>query len=59
AGDTSNNFVALDAKNGTPLWHANLGASVSNAPISYELDGKQLVIIGAGDSLFAFTVNEK
>jgi len=59
AGDTSNNFVALDAKTGNPLWHANLGSSVSNAPISYELDGKQLVIVGAGDSLFAFTVNEK
>jgi alcohol dehydrogenase (cytochrome c) len=59
AGDTSNNFVALDAKTGTPLWHANLGASVSNAPISYELDGKQMVIIAAADSLFAFTVNEK
>jgi alcohol dehydrogenase (cytochrome c) len=59
AGDTSNNFVALDAKTGDPLWHANLGASVSNAPISYELDGKQLVIVGAGDSLFAFTINEK
>ncbi len=59
AGDTSNNFVAMDAKTGEPLWHANLASSVSNAPISYELDGKQLVIVGAGDSLFAFTVNEK
>ena len=59
AGDTSNNFVAMDAKTGEPLWHANLGSSVSNAPISYELDGKQLLIVGAGDSLFAFTVNEK
>ena len=59
AGDASNNFVALNAQTGEPLWHANLGSSVSNAPIGYELDGRQLVVVGAGDTLFAFTVNEK
>jgi alcohol dehydrogenase (cytochrome c) len=57
AGDTSNNFVALDPANGTPLWHANLGGPVSNAPMAYELDGSEYVVVAAGDLLYAFTVH--
>jgi alcohol dehydrogenase (cytochrome c) len=57
AGDTSGNFVALQAETGDPLWHANLSSGVTNAPISYELDGMQFVVAGAGDLLYAFTVH--
>jgi hypothetical protein len=39
-----------------PLWHAGLGANVSNGPESYMLDGQQYLVVGAGDSLFEFTV---
>jgi alcohol dehydrogenase (cytochrome c) len=53
-GDPLNNFVALDARTGDALWHANLGAPVSNGPISYELDGAQYVVVGAGDAIFGF-----
>jgi alcohol dehydrogenase (cytochrome c) len=56
-GDGSSNFVALNATTGDALWHSNLGASVGNGPISYELDGIQYVVVAAGDTLFAFTVN--
>jgi alcohol dehydrogenase (cytochrome c) len=56
AGDASSNFVALDATNGTPLWHAGLHASITNGPITYELDGLQYVVVGAGDSLYAFVL---
>ena len=56
AGDPNNNFVALNATTGTPLWHANLGSGMSNAPITYELDGLQYVVVGAGDSLFGFVM---
>jgi alcohol dehydrogenase (cytochrome c) len=57
SGDgNSNNFVALRATTGEPLWHAGLGASVSNGPITYELDGQQYVIVGAGDTLWAFVM---
>jgi alcohol dehydrogenase (cytochrome c) len=59
AGDSSDNFVALDAKNGQALWHANLGASVSNGPITYTLDGTQYVVVGAGDELFGFVMLSK
>ena len=54
AGDPQNNFVALNATTGQALWRANLGTGMSNAPISYELDGTQYVVVGAGDMLFGF-----
>jgi alcohol dehydrogenase (cytochrome c) len=58
-GDGSGaNLVALDAATGDPLWHAGLGTSVSNGPITYELDGLQYVLVGAGDTLFAFVMNK-
>ena len=58
-GDGSSaNLVALDATTGDPVWHAGLGTSVSNGPITYELDGLQYVLVGAGDTLFAFVMNK-
>jgi alcohol dehydrogenase (cytochrome c) len=36
------------------LWHAGLTDNPSNAPETYMLDGRQYVVVGAGDSLFAF-----
>jgi alcohol dehydrogenase (cytochrome c) len=55
-GDPSNNLVALDAATGDPLWHANLGAAVSNGPITYELDGLQYLVVGAGDAVYGFVL---
>ncbi|MCA1656808.1 MAG: hypothetical protein LC713_03715 [Actinobacteria bacterium] len=49
--------MALNATTGDPLWHAGLNASVSNAPITYEMDGKQFVVAGAGDMLWTFVLN--
>jgi alcohol dehydrogenase (cytochrome c) len=57
AGDPSNNLVALNATTGEPLWHANLGSPVSNGAITYELDGHQYLVVGAGDKLFTFVMN--
>jgi len=56
AGDVSGNFVAYDPTNGTPLWHTQLGANTSNAPETYMVDGKQYVLVAAGDTLYAFTI---
>jgi alcohol dehydrogenase (cytochrome c) len=56
AGDASSNFVAFDARSGAPLWHTALHTSISNGPITYELDGVQHVVVGAGDSLYAFAL---
>jgi alcohol dehydrogenase (cytochrome c) len=55
-GDVSGNFVAFDAAKGTPLWRARIG-QVSNAPQTYLVDGKQHVLVAAGDTLYAFGLN--
>ena len=57
SGGASNDLVALNATTGDALWHAGLNASVANAPITYEMDGKQFVVVGAGDMLWAFVLN--
>ncbi|MDR3699237.1 MAG: acido-empty-quinoprotein group A [Candidatus Sulfopaludibacter sp.] len=56
---TSNgsNLIAFQAATGKILWHTGLMASPSAGPITYLLDGKQYVLVAAGDSLYAFTVN--
>jgi alcohol dehydrogenase (cytochrome c) len=56
AGDGSGNIVAFDASTGAPLWNARLG-NVTNAPQTYLLDGKQHVLVAAGDMLYAFRLN--
>jgi alcohol dehydrogenase (cytochrome c) len=57
AGGNSQDLVALNATTGDAIWHTRLGNSVSNGPITYEMDGRQYVIVGAGDTLFAFVMN--
>ena len=55
--DTEGDLVAFDPANGKPLWHVQLG-TVSNAPETYMLDGKQYVLVASGSSIMAFAVNE-
>jgi alcohol dehydrogenase (cytochrome c) len=57
AGDTGGNLVAYDPANGKILWHTRLG-QVSNAPQTYMLDGRQYILIAAGDSLYGFSLYE-
>jgi alcohol dehydrogenase (cytochrome c) len=47
---------AHDARTGEPLWHSRIGA-VSNAPVTYELDGLQYVVAGTSTSIAAFVLN--
>jgi alcohol dehydrogenase (cytochrome c) len=54
-GDLGGNIVAYDPANGKPLWHSRIG-QVTNAPETYMLDGKQYLLVAAGDALFAFTL---
>jgi acido-empty-quinoprotein group A len=54
-GDPSGNFIAFDPVSGKPLWHSGLTSTVSNGPMTYELDGRQYLVVGAGDTLYAFT----
>jgi alcohol dehydrogenase (cytochrome c) len=51
-------FQALDARNGSLLWKASLGAQIVSGPISYEADGKQYVTAISGLSLCVFGLRE-
>ena len=55
-GDYSGNLIAFNPANGRILWHSNVGASVSNGPETYLLDGRQYVVVGAGNALHAFAL---
>jgi len=56
AGDSDGNLIVLDAKTGRDLWHVQLGAAIYSTAITFELDGKQYVVIPAGSALFAFAL---
>jgi alcohol dehydrogenase (cytochrome c) len=52
-----NYLVALDAGTGKILWHTGLTGIPGAGPITYEVDGKQYVLVAAGDTMFAFALN--
>ncbi|MBV8070577.1 MAG: acido-empty-quinoprotein group A [Acidobacteriaceae bacterium] len=56
SGDPSGNLIAWNPADGEILWHFHLGSNVSNGPMSFELDGRQYLVVGAGDSLYAFAL---
>ncbi len=55
-GDGNGNFIAFNSRTGKPLWHAGLNVNHSNGPSTWMLDGKQYVVVGAGDTLYAFVL---
>jgi alcohol dehydrogenase (cytochrome c) len=55
-GDNVGNFLALDSNTGKTLWHAGSGSRIGNSPISYELGGRQYVVMASGNMLFAWTL---
>jgi acido-empty-quinoprotein group A len=55
-GDDQKNVIIYSADKGAVLWHQELPANQSDGPITYMLDGKQWILIGAGDSLYAYTL---
>ncbi len=56
SGDPSGNLIAWDPATGRMLWHFHLTAPVSNGPMTYTLDGHQYLVVGAGDTLYTFTL---
>ena len=57
-GDAMGNFLALDSKNGNTLWHAGSGSHIVSSPITYELDGRQYILMSSGGVLFAWALPE-
>jgi len=58
-GDAHGNVLALRTSDGKTLWHAGAGSSMQNSPITYELDGRQYVVTGAGGVLFSWALPER
>ena len=46
----------LDARTGTLLWKANLGAQVRQNPMTFAVNGKQYISVIAGLSLVTFAL---
>ena len=55
-GGPSNHVIAYDAADGRILWHSGLTAQMSNTPITYMLDGVQYLVVAAGDTVYAFSL---
>jgi alcohol dehydrogenase (cytochrome c) len=58
SGDSVGNALALRTSDGATLWHAGTGR-VGNSPITYELDGRQYVLMSGGGTLYAFALPER
>lgn len=56
AGTSDGFFKALDAEDGDELWRINLGAAILASPMTYEVDGRQMVVVASGGGLFAFAL---
>ena len=47
-GTADRRFFALDADNGDALWETRLNGDISGAPVTFEIDGRQYLAVGAG-----------
>ena len=48
SGDVTRRFRAFDAENGSVLWETILNGPVIGRPMTYSVDGRQYLAIGAG-----------
>ena len=55
-GGIEGNFVALDARTGELLWHANLGGPNASGPVSYAVNGKQYVVGTGAGTMYVFAL---
>ena len=58
-GDAHGNFLALDTATGKTLWHAGSGSRIESSPETYELDGRQYVLMSSGGVVFAWALPER
>jgi acido-empty-quinoprotein group A len=57
--DNSDNLLALDPATGKTLWHLNVGGELVASPMTYQLDGRQYLIVPVQDILYAFALPER
>jgi alcohol dehydrogenase (cytochrome c) len=49
-------FYALDARDGQMLWRMSLAGPVTGSPITYAVNGKQFVVVAAGNTVFGLAL---
>jgi alcohol dehydrogenase (cytochrome c) len=54
-GDGATNVLALRTSDGSLLWHQNIG-HVGGAPVTFEMGGKQYLLVTGGNTLRAFAL---
>ena len=54
SGTTEGNVFALDARTGKPLWEFQCGGGIGSNPISFTIDGLQMLVIIADRVLYVF-----
>jgi acido-empty-quinoprotein group A len=57
--DTQGNLIALDPATGKSLWHLSVGAPMQSSPMTYQIDGRQYVLMAVQDHLYAFALPER
>jgi alcohol dehydrogenase (cytochrome c) len=55
-GDGSGDLMALDAATGRTLWHVYPGGTLTGAPMTYELGGRQYVITAVDSVLYGWAL---
>jgi alcohol dehydrogenase (cytochrome c) len=53
-GESGGFAFAIDSTSGRELWRVSLGGRTSAAPISFTVDGHQVILVSAGQALFMF-----
>ncbi|HYO81253.1 MAG TPA: PQQ-binding-like beta-propeller repeat protein [Bryobacteraceae bacterium] len=53
-GDASGYFVAVDERNGKPLWRLPLNATIKTSPMTFAVDGEQYVALAVGSNIMCF-----
>jgi PQQ-dependent dehydrogenase (methanol/ethanol family) len=53
-GDPNGDFVALDQRDGKPLWHFPTGGENKASPMTYLVNGKQFIAVAIGSNIICF-----
>jgi alcohol dehydrogenase (cytochrome c) len=54
--DNHGNILGLEAQTGRTLWHTYGGGMAKGPPITYELDGRQYLLVGSQEVLYCFAL---
>jgi len=53
-GDARGYFVAVDERDGKPLWRVPLNGIIKTSPMTFAVNGQQFIAIAVGSTILAF-----